>query len=121
MAPYRDFYFGKEGLQVDEFGNNLASATLPGRGFRVLHNDLQHLVANMMELGGIQTDKEPTNFLSNKLDGEYIGRYIQHVSRAPNGDPRKAKHCMIPDIIAHNYPTGRTKGDDSGAQPNQSR
>ena len=26
ITPYRGFYFGKEGLQVDEFGNNLASA-----------------------------------------------------------------------------------------------
>ena len=119
MAPYRDFYFGKEGLQVDEFGNNLASASLPGRGFRVLHNDLQLLVSNMMELGGIQTNRESTNFLSNKMGGKYIDRYNHHLSEAPNGDPRRAKHCMIPDIMAHNYPAGRTRGDDSGARPNR--
>ena len=50
------------------------------------------------------------------MDGKYIERYVKHLSKAPNGDPRRAKHCTIPDIIAHNYPTGRMKGDDSGAQ-----
>ena len=57
LEPYRNYYFGKEGLQVDAHGNNLSSAALPGKGFRTLHDELELLISNMMELGGIRTNR----------------------------------------------------------------
>ena len=43
-------YFGKKGDILDEYGANLASASLPGGGFRIIHNKLQDLIWSMMKV-----------------------------------------------------------------------
>ena len=52
---------------MDQFGANLASAPLPGRGHRTLHNQLQSLVKSMIRLAGISSEEEAANFLMDKV------------------------------------------------------
>jgi hypothetical protein len=78
MAPLVGRYFGKNGAQLDRFGANLASSPLPGRGHRLLHNQVQSLLKSMMKLAGISAEKEAVNFLLDKVGNPYITRYINH-------------------------------------------
>eukprot|EP00956_Cyclotella_meneghiniana_P018561 scaffold30993_cov50-Cyclotella_meneghiniana.AAC.5 len=59
-----------------------------------------------MKLCGILAVTEAANFLLGKVGEPYIGDYINHVSQYPN--PMTAKHAILPDIHAIDYPTGRT-------------
>ena len=67
----------------------------------------------MMKLGGISSEKEAVNFLLDKVGEPYITAYVNHLSDCPNA--RNALHNIIPDILAHNFPTGRQRINDSGA------
>ena len=51
-------FFGMSGDQLDEYGNNLAFAWLPGAGFRVLHNEVTHLVHSIQRKAGFVSDLE---------------------------------------------------------------
>ncbi|EJK51883.1 hypothetical protein THAOC_28906, partial [Thalassiosira oceanica] len=113
VAPLVGRYFGKKGTVLDEFGANLAAASLPGQGHRRLHNLLQGLLQSMMELGGVYSTKEAVNFLLGHVPDPFISRYIRHVSQCPNA--RNAPFGMIPDLHAQNYPTGRQRVNDSGS------
>ena len=53
MAPVVGRFFGKDGQVLDEYGANLAAASLPGQGHRALHNTLQSILQDMMKLAGI--------------------------------------------------------------------
>ena len=68
----------------------------------------------MMNFGGISSEKEAANFLLlDKIGEPYITRYVNHVSGYPNA--RRAPYSIVPDIHAHNFPTGRQSVNDSGA------
>jgi hypothetical protein len=113
MAPVVGRYFGKKGDALDKYGANLAAASLPGQGHRVLHNELQSLLQAMMKLGGIYSEKEAVNFLLDKIGEPYITAYVNHVSSHPNA--RKAQHAIVPDLHARNFPVGRQRINGSGA------
>jgi hypothetical protein len=67
IAPLVGRYFGKNGTKLDEYGANLASEPLPGCGHSTLHNQLQHIVQDMMKIGNIDSTIEAANFLINKV------------------------------------------------------
>ena len=113
MAPVVGRFFGKNGDVLDEYGANLAAASLPGQGHRALHNALQSILQDMMKLAGISSEKEAVNFLLDKVGQPYITNYVNHVSAHPNA--RNAPHAIVPDLHAHNFPTGRQRVNDSGA------
>ena len=77
---------------------------------RALHNQLQSLLQAMMNLGGIQSEKEAVNFLLDKVGDPHITSYVNH---HPNS--RKAPHFIVPDIHARNFPAGKETINDSGA------
>ena len=113
MAPMVGRYFGKTGQQLDKYGRNLAAANLPGQGHRTLHNAIQDMMVNIMKVAGIQSHTEAANFLNGKIGELYISNYINHISEHTN--QRSARHAIIPDIHAYNYPSGRQRINDSGA------
>ena len=113
MAPLVGRFFGKNGNVLDEFGANLAAATLPGGGHRHLHNRLVSLTMEMMKVGGIQSIAEAKNFLIGKISGAPIERYIQHITEQSNF--RQSHYCIIPDIQALNFPDKNGTINDSGA------
>ncbi len=49
MAPFTGCYFSKCGKQLDQYGANLAAASLPGHRHRSLHNKLQSITHAMMK------------------------------------------------------------------------
>jgi hypothetical protein len=108
-------YFGRNTIPLDEYGANLLSESLPGRGFTKQHNDLQYLIQDMMRLGNIDSVLEPVNFFLGKVGQPYIGDYVNNITSQP-GNPRYARHTLVPDIHATNYPTGTQVVNDSGAQ-----
>eukprot|EP00956_Cyclotella_meneghiniana_P036301 scaffold123770_cov71-Cyclotella_meneghiniana.AAC.13 len=68
-----------------------------------------------MKLCGLLAVTEAANFLLiGKMEEPYIGDYINHVSQYPN--PKTAKHDIVPDIHAIDYPTDRPVVNDSGAK-----
>ena len=111
IAPVVGRCFENSGVQVDKHGSNLAAASLPGQGHRDLHNQLQSLLQAIMKIGGIQSKKEAFNFLLNKVGDPHITLYVNHVSRRQGN--RQARHAIIPDIHATNFPVGRQKVNDS--------
>ena len=119
FAGFEDFYYGTKGEKVDAYGNNLAAAALPGKGFKRFHNDLQYLLSQLMETGGMVTDREAENFLANKVPEPYLRRYNKHLCKTKaKGNGRKAEGAITPDIMTYNYPVGEGGGNDSGAQSN---
>ena len=48
---------------------------------------------------------EAVNFFHGKVGQPFIGDYVHNISRQP-GNPRNARHAVVPDIHATNYPTG---------------
>ena len=114
IAPLAGRFFGKNGTQLDDYGTNLASAPLPGRGHTALHNKLQHIICSMMKLGNIEAVPEASNFLIDKIPQPYIGDYVNHVTQQP-GHPRNARDAIVPDIHARNFPIERQAINDSGA------
>jgi len=40
IAPVAGRFFGKKGVRLDQYGENLAAAALPGQGYRRTHNKL---------------------------------------------------------------------------------
>ena len=106
-------YFGMNGVQLDKYGANLASACLPGAGFRRIHNKQQDLVRSMMKLAGIHSEKEAINFLQGKVGDPYMQNYADHQTSQDGG--RNAPHSIIPDIHALNFPAGTQTVNHSGA------
>ena len=43
LKGYEGYYFGKDGVMVNNIGSNLCSAALPGGGFFPLHNDVENI------------------------------------------------------------------------------
>jgi hypothetical protein len=68
----------------------------------------------MMRLGNIDSVLEAVNFFHGKVGQPFIGDYVHNISRQP-GNPRNARHAVVPDIHATNYPTGRQVVNASGA------
>ena len=113
MKPLVGRFFGKKGQVLNKYGTNLASATLPGQGFRMTHRSLQSITMSLMRVAGIISQDEAVNFLSNKVGSPWIDRYIDHVAQSEV--PSKAANAVVPDIHAFNYPTGRQRMNDSSA------
>ena len=105
ILPVVGRFFGKNGAQVDTYGANLAVASLPGQGHRVLHNKLQSIVQAMMKLDGINSEKEAVNFLLGKVSEPHIFSYANHVAREAN--LRKDAHAIVANIHAQNFPVGQ--------------
>ncbi|KAL9183104.1 hypothetical protein ACHAXT_004891 [Thalassiosira profunda] len=113
VAPIVGRYFGLDGTEVDRWGANLAAASLPGYGWRRLHNHIQSIVHSMMKLAGVVSVKEAVNFLLGKVGEPWMSRYIDHIAPFPNA--RASTYGIVPDIHAYNYPAGRRCVNDSGA------
>jgi hypothetical protein len=106
-------YFGKKGKQLDDHGANLASESLPGGGFRRIHNNIQSLIQSMMKVAGIPSVKEAVNFLLGKVGEPHIKNYVDHL--ASEAGRRNSLHSIVPDITATGYPAGKQTVNDSGA------
>lgn len=96
---------GSRGQTAWPYGANLVSASLPGQGWSILHNSIQSIFQSILKLTGISSEKEAVNFLLDKVGEPYITSYVNHVSSTPN--TRRAPHAIVPDLLAHNFPTGR--------------
>eukprot|EP00956_Cyclotella_meneghiniana_P022482 scaffold42663_cov56-Cyclotella_meneghiniana.AAC.2 len=109
-------FFGKKGQQLDPHGANLASASLPGGGFRTIHNIVQSLTQSMMKVAGIHSEKEAVKFLLGKVPDPWMTHYVDHISSS-HTSARNSPHAIVPDILAHahEYPAGRQRINDSGA------
>jgi hypothetical protein len=68
----------------------------------------------MMRVGNIDSVIEPVNFFFGKVGLPYIGDYVNNITNQP-GNTRYARHALVPDIHATNYPTGTQVVNDSGA------
>jgi hypothetical protein len=86
---------------------------LPGLGYRILHNKLQHILISMMKVAGIGAVPEAANFLFDKLPEPFLSRYINH--RVQHANQRNSPHSIIPDIHAYNFPSHRQNVNYSGA------
>ena len=106
-------FFGKKGKQLDPFGANLASESLPGGGFRRIHNFVQSLIQSMMKVAGIHSEKEAVNFLLGKVGAPYINNYVDHLSS--QAGRRNSPFAIVPDLHVFGYPAGKQTINDSGA------
>eukprot|EP00956_Cyclotella_meneghiniana_P007694 scaffold10316_cov71-Cyclotella_meneghiniana.AAC.10 len=68
-------------LARTELMANLASASLPGGGFRRIHNNVQSLTQSMlMKVAGIHSEKEAVNFLLGEVPDPWMTHYVDHIS-----------------------------------------
>jgi hypothetical protein len=75
-------FFGRNATPLDEYGENLSSKSLPGRGHTKRHNDLQYLIQDMMmRLGNIDSVLEPVNFFLGKVGQPYILEIMSTISQ----------------------------------------
>ena len=105
MGPLVGRYFGKSGQRVDRYGMNLVAAPLPGQGWRTIHRTVQHLVTDMMKLGGIFAVREAANLLSGKVGKPHMKAYTDHLLRCDT--VRSSPFAIVPDVHAFNFPTGK--------------
>jgi hypothetical protein len=119
IRPYRDFFFGKDGVKVNPFGTNLASAALPGKGWNALHDNLEALFSSILALATIPNTRQAVNFLAGRVGEPYGSRYSRHLMSNPpaQGGAKKALGAIVPDIYSPSHPTGGSIGSDSGARP----
>ena len=106
IAPLVGRYFGRKGATVNRYGTNLAAAALQRQEHSMLHNQLQLLLQDIMKVGGILLEKEAANFLLGKVGDPHATSYVDHVARKNKGN-RRAKHTIVPDIHAINFPAGK--------------
>ena len=66
----------------------------------------------MMKFGGISSKKEDVKFILENIGDPYISAYVIYVSS--HRETRKAPYPIVPDLYAHNFPTGRQRINDSG-------
>jgi hypothetical protein len=105
--PFIGGFFGKNGRQLDAYGHNLASAPLPGAGFRILHDNVKSLMQSVMREAGFLTDVEAYNLFHGKIPSPFIEEYSTAVNRE-RGDRRHGSDrriCIVPDLICHNFPS----------------
>ena len=66
-----------------------------------------------MKLGGISSQVETVNFLLVRIVEPHITQYVNHVTL--HLSVRNAPYAILPDILAHNFPTGCQKVGHSDA------
>jgi len=85
-----------------------------GNGLLDVVSILPSRVHVSVDVAKIDSVIEPVNFLLGKVGEPFIGDYVNNIT-SQSGNPRHARHAVVPDIHATNYPTGRQVVNDSGA------
>ena len=96
MKPFNatTHYIGRDGQQVDQYGDAVARAKLCGGDWQHSHYDLQYLLADIMQKGSLLVDVEAQNMFSNIVPEDVHREYQRSHTR---------KDAIIPDMLVHNY------------------
>ncbi|EJK62407.1 hypothetical protein THAOC_16982 [Thalassiosira oceanica] len=105
-------YFGKNGDRVDAFGSNLCCASLPGGGFRVLHDQVKTLIITFFRLSGVTANDEDTLWMLGRVPDPYMRRYTDWILRAE--DRKYPDGTIVADFVARDCPTPTQASNDSG-------
>ena len=87
-------YIGRDGQQIDQYGDAVARARLCGGNWQQSHYDLQYLLADIMRKGCLSVDVEAQNMFSNIVPEDIHREYQRSHTR---------KDTIIPDMLVHNY------------------
>ena len=96
MKPFNatPHYIGRDGQQIDQYGDAVARARLCGGDWQRSHYDLQYLLADIMRKGCLSVDVEAQNMFSNIVPEDIHREYQRSHTR---------KDAIIPDMLVHNY------------------
>jgi len=97
-------YFGKKGDRVDAFASNLCCASLPGGGFRVLHDQVKTLIITFFRLVGVTADEELAFWMLGVVPDPYMRRYIDWILRARTEDKSYPDGTIVADFVARDWP-----------------
>ncbi|EJK76239.1 hypothetical protein THAOC_02011, partial [Thalassiosira oceanica] len=98
-------YFGKKGDRVDAVASNLCCASLPGGGFRVLHDQVKTLIITFFRLAGVTANDEDALWMLRRA---YMRR------KYPDG-------TIVADFMARDCPAPNQASNDSGLGGNLGR
>jgi hypothetical protein len=87
-------YIGRDGQQIDAYGDTVARARLCGGDWQRSHYDLQYLLSDIMRKGCLSVDVEGQNMFSNLIPEDIHREYQRSHTR---------KDAIIPDMLVHNY------------------
>ena len=107
-------YFGKKGFQVNANATTLCCASLPGGGFRVLHDKVKTLIITFLRLAGVEADEESALWMLGKVRDPFMKRYIDSLLRAQAADKRNPEGSIVADFVAWDLPTAKQASNDSG-------
>ncbi|EJK53201.1 hypothetical protein THAOC_27416 [Thalassiosira oceanica] len=106
-------YFGKNGDRVDAFGSNLCCASLPGGGFRVLHDQVKTLIITFFRLAGVTANDEDPLWMLGRVPDPYMRRYTDWILRARAEDRKYPDGTIVADFVARDCPTPTQASNDS--------
>ena len=112
LKGYEGYYFGKDGVMVDNMGSNLCSAALPGGGFFLLHNDVENFIKECFELAGVPVSKQNVNWLEGIVNETHLKPYRDFIHS--HKEPHKAPGAIVPDLDTRFLPV-KQPTDASGA------
>ena len=107
-------YFGKKCDQVNAHATNLCYASLPGGGFRVLHDQVKTLIITFLRLAGVEADEESALWMLGQVRDPYMKRYIDWLLRAQAADKKNPEGAIVADFVARDFPTATQASNDSG-------
>ena len=83
----------------------MCCASLPGGGFRVLHNHVKTLIITFLRLAGVEADEESALWMLGKVCDPFMKRYIDSLLRAQAADKENPEGAIVADFVAWDLPT----------------
>ena len=107
-------YFGKKGDRVDAFASNLCCASLPGGGFRALHDQVKTLIITFFRLAGVTANEEDALWMLGSVPDPYMRRYTNWILGARAENKKYPDGTIVADFVARDCPTFKQASNDSG-------
>ncbi|EJK51876.1 hypothetical protein THAOC_28910, partial [Thalassiosira oceanica] len=96
-------YFGKNGDWVRPVPSPTPS--LPGGGFRVLHDQVKTLIITFFRLAGATANNEDALWMLGRVPDPYMRRYTDWILRARAEDRRYPDGTIVADFVTRDCPT----------------
>ncbi|EJK43779.1 hypothetical protein THAOC_37744, partial [Thalassiosira oceanica] len=91
-----------------------ACASLPGGGFRVLHDQVKTLIITFFRLAGVTANDEDALWMLGRVPDPYMRRYTDWILRARAEDRKYPDGTIVADFVARDCPTSNQASNDSG-------
>ena len=84
IVPFKEDWIGNQSSQsaVDKYGNSVAAQPgLTGGSFICAHNTIKNVFQNVLEAGGMETQRDAANIFHGKVPSLYLDWYLKNISQ----------------------------------------